>query len=53
MAIEGVENGSVESGVGEGDVLVAQARDAIGVVGAVEICGSTGESGDAAGIDGA
>ena len=45
----------VERGVGEGDVLVAQACDGavvVGGVGGVEISCSTGEGGDVAGIDG-
>ena len=51
MTIEGVENRNREGGVTEGDGFIAETADAGGGIGGVQICRSTGESGDVARVD--
>ena len=54
MAIEEVEDGDGEGGIGEGGRFIAEAGDAgaVGGVGGIEISRCAGERVDGAGIDG-
>ena len=54
MAVEVVENGNSEAGVGEGGCFIAEPGDGavtVGCVSGVEISCSAGECGDVAGVE--
>ena len=53
VAVERVESVCCEGCIGEGDVFITEAADAVGVVGGVEICCGTGECVDGVCVDGA